>query len=50
MSRFATAAAGLRSGEPPPNPSRYDQIANVVDALPGPPRVMIQMMSKTFSV
>ena len=50
MSRLPTAAAGLRSGDPPPKPSRYDQIAKVVDELPGPPRVMIQMMSKTLSV
>ena len=50
MSRLPTAAAGLRSGRAEPKPNRYDQIANVVELEPGPPRVMIQMMSKTFSV
>ena len=50
MRRLPTAAAGPKVGSVEPKPSWYDQMANVVEASPGPPRYMIQMMSKTFSV
>ena len=50
ISRFDTAAAGLKSGSTEPKPRRYDQVERVVDESAGPPLVMIQMMSKTLSV
>ena len=50
ISTLPTAAAELKSGSSDPNPSWYDQIASVVDAVAGPPLVMIQMMSNTFRV
>jgi hypothetical protein len=50
ISRLPTAAPGPKAGSRLPNPSRYDHVANVVYESVGPPRVMIQMMSKTLSV
>ena len=36
MRMLPTAAAGLKLGSVEANPSWYDQVAKVVDAVPGP--------------